>query len=65
MLHKIFEIDPFLCPKCGAEMKVVRMITEPEVIDKILQHIARTGGRELFEEGGPPSEAVGSVEEIA
>ena len=41
------------------------MITEPEVIDKILQHIARTGGRELFEEGGPPSEAVGSVEEIA
>ncbi len=27
-------------------MKVVSVITEPEVVDRILQYIARTGGRD-------------------
>lgn len=49
LLHRIFEIDPLPCPKCGTEMKVVSVITEPEVIDKILKSIARTGGRDPFE----------------
>lgn len=48
LLHKIFEVDPLLCPKCQAEMKVVSVITEPETVDKILNHIARTGGRKPF-----------------
>ena len=29
------------CPRCGAEMRVVSVITEPVVIDKILSHIAK------------------------
>jgi len=65
LLHKIFEIDPLLCPKCGTEMKVVSVITEPEVVDKILQHIARTGGRDPFEGRGPPAEAADPVAETA
>lgn len=35
-------------------MKVVSVITEPAVIDRILGHIKETGGREPFEERGPP-----------
>jgi hypothetical protein len=35
-------------------MKVVSVITEPAVIDKILKHLARTGGGDPFEERGPP-----------
>jgi len=65
LLHRIFEIDPLLCPKCGTEMKVVSVITEPEVVDKILQHIARTGGRDPFEGRGPPAEAADPVAETA
>ena len=65
LLHKIFEVDPLLCRKCGTEMKVVSVITEPEVIDKILQHIARTGGRDPFEGRGPPAEAADPVAETA
>ena len=42
LLHRIFEIDPLLCPQCGAEMKVVSVITEPEVVDRILKHVARS-----------------------
>jgi hypothetical protein len=48
------EIDPLLCPKCGTEMKVVSVITEPAVIDRILKHLARTGGGDPFEGRGPP-----------
>jgi len=35
-------------------MRVVSVITEPVVIDKILAHIKETGGRDPFEERGPP-----------
>ena len=54
LLHKIFEIDPLLCPKCQVEMKIVSVITEPAVIDRILAHIRETGGRDPFDERGPP-----------
>ena len=46
-------------------MQVVSVITEPETIDKILKHIAHTGGRDPFERRGPPGESAGPVEEIA
>ncbi len=61
LLCKIFEIDPLLCSKCGIEMKVVSVITEPEVVGKILQHIARTRGWNPFERRlGTPSRMAGS-----
>lgn len=46
-------------------MKVVSVITEPEVVDRILKHVARTGGRDPFEERGPPAEGAGLAEKIA
>ena len=66
LLHKIFEIDPRQCPKCQAEMKVVSVITDPAVIDRILAHIRETGGRDPFGERGPPEgKAVGVGAEAA
>lgn len=59
MLHKILDVDPLLCPMCRTEMKVVSVITEPATIDRILKHIARTGGRDPFAERGPPAEGGG------
>jgi len=47
-----YEVDPLVCPSCGAEMKVIAFITEYEVVDKILRHLKRHD-----EEGrgrGPP-----------
>jgi hypothetical protein len=42
-------------------MKIVSVITEPAVIDAILAHIKETGGRDPFEERGPPEgEAAGA-----
>jgi hypothetical protein len=57
LLRRILEVDPLLCPACGIEMKVISVITEPQVVDKILRHIARGGGRDPFEERAPPHQA--------
>ena len=47
-------------------MKVISVIVEPEVIDKILAHIRETGGRDPFEGRGPPQrEPAGAAAGVA
>jgi hypothetical protein len=41
LIKKVYETDPLLCPKCGAEMKFIAFIErkdQPDVIEKILKH---------------------------
>ena len=33
---KVYEVDPLLCPKCGAQMRVIALIEGPAVIERIL-----------------------------
>jgi hypothetical protein len=42
LLRRIFEVDPLACPRCGEEMRIVAFITEPQQIDRILEHLRRT-----------------------
>jgi hypothetical protein len=42
LLRRIFEVDPLACPRCGQQMRIVEFITEPKVIDSILEHLPRT-----------------------
>ena len=55
LLRRIFEVDPLLCPACGSAMKIVSVIREHNVIDAILRHLAKTGGRDPFEGRAPPA----------
>jgi hypothetical protein len=41
LIQKIWEVNPMICPRCGAEMKVIAVITDPAVIDKILEHLQK------------------------
>jgi hypothetical protein len=46
LIRRAYEVDPLLCPKCGADMRIVVFITDPSVMKKILDHIrhrARVG----------------------
>jgi hypothetical protein len=36
LLAKVYEVDPFVCPRCGSEMRVIAVIRDPEEIKKIL-----------------------------
>ena len=59
LIRLVYEVDPLECPRCGATMRVLSVITQPEVVDKILDHLASKG----IEPGrGPPGKpaAVGS-----
>jgi hypothetical protein len=39
LIKRVYEIDPLLCPYCGAEMKVIAFITEHVTVAHILEHI--------------------------
>ncbi len=41
LIRKVFEVDPLLC-QCGAEMKIIAVITDPKVIDRIILHLQKT-----------------------
>src|SRR3990170_2212635 len=39
LIRKIYEVDPLICPKCGAMMKIVSAIEDDIAIHKILSHL--------------------------
>ncbi len=53
LLAKVFEVDPLLCPRCQTEMKVLALITEPAVIDRILAHRRQAGLESPSTRAGP------------
>jgi len=38
-LRRAFAIEVFCCPHCGGPRRLVAFITEPQVIDRILDHL--------------------------
>ena len=54
LIKRIYEVDPLVCPSCGSEMKVIAFITEHDVVDAILRHLAKIKARSPH---GPPSAA--------
>ena len=44
-LRRVFHIDLRVCPHCGAQLRVLAVITEPSVIATILAHIERRKAR--------------------
>jgi len=45
LIRRIYEVDPLICPECAGTMRMIVLIQEPKVIDKILKHL-RTKGRD-------------------
>jgi hypothetical protein len=43
LLAKVYEVDPMVCPKCGADMKVIAVIEEPDELKRILRHLIKIG----------------------
>ena len=48
-------MDPLLCPKCGGEMRIIAFITDHDVVDAILRHLAKA---EVRSPRGPPTVTV-------
>jgi hypothetical protein len=41
LIRRVYETDPLVCPRCGAEMRIIGFITEPTLIKRILDHIRK------------------------
>jgi len=41
LIHQVYEVDPLVCPRCGGEMRVIGFITQPALIDRILDHLRK------------------------
>jgi len=54
MIRKVYEIDPFLCPSCGSQMKVISFIEDPKLINKMIRHLRIT----FQAERPPPSHVI-------
>jgi len=39
MIRKVHEVDPMVCPHCGATMKVIAFLTDHAVVDRIIHHL--------------------------
>ncbi len=39
LLKLIYEINPLRCPKCQHEMRIVAIVNDPLVVEKILKHL--------------------------
>jgi len=37
--RRVWEADPLRCPKCSREMRIVSLIDEEDVIERILRHL--------------------------
>ena len=63
LIRKIFEVDPLLC-SCGAGMKIVSIITQPRIVDRILRHLGsdHCQARDPFEPRAPPRAAAFSLQ---
>ena len=42
-LRRVFNIDISTCPHCGGKLRIIADVTNPDVIEKILKHIAARG----------------------
>ena len=54
LIRRIYEVDPLVCPSCGAEMKVIAFIIDHVVVDKIIRHLRLA---DAASERGPPQNA--------
>ena len=39
LIKKVWEVDPYTCPRCGSEMRMIALIDDSDVIRKILSHL--------------------------
>ena len=59
LIKKIWEADPLLCPRCQKEMRIVALIDEQAVIERILRHLGlRQQGVRVASGPDPPADWV-------
>lgn len=64
LIRKVFEVDPLICARCGGEMKVIAVLTEPKVVDRIVRHLQEKAESERAPPGAAPQSHLRSEESV-
>lgn len=40
LIQQVYEVDPLECPNCGATMRIIALIEDADVIERILRHLS-------------------------
>ena len=60
LIHKVYEVDPLVCAKCGAQMHVIALSDDATVIRRILEHLGRWVPRQVRQnQRAPPGDVKG------
>jgi hypothetical protein len=59
LIYKVYEVDPLECPKCKGPMRVIALIDDAEVIQRILEHLGRWAPRP--KQRAPPPQSIGDA----
>jgi len=43
LIAQVYEVDPLVCPRCSAPMRILGVITESAEVPKILRHLVKIG----------------------
>jgi len=43
LITQVYEVDPLVCPRCSAPMRILAVITVPGEVRKILRHLVKIG----------------------
>ena len=57
LILRVWHVDPLRCPVCQNPMRVIALIVDPRVVEKILRHLGAghdPPARRSLGEGGPP-----------
>ena len=60
LIHKVYEVDPLVCAKCGAPMLVIALADDATVIRRILEHLGPWAPRHARKnQRAPPADGKG------
>jgi hypothetical protein len=60
LIHKIYEVDPLVCAKCGSPTHVIALIDDATVVRRILEHLGRWAPRQARQnQRAPPADGKG------
>ena len=54
LIYRVYEVDPLKCPRCDNEMRVIALIHDPGVIQRILKRLGLWDPEPM--QRGPPQE---------
>ena len=60
LIHKVYEVGPLVCAKCGVPMHVIALIDDETVIRRILEHLGLWAPRKPRQnQRAPPADGMG------